>query len=382
MHRRRRGLPVGPACVLALALTLTPLAAGARSAQPAAAAVPVNFTVVDPGCTFDDVTAKAAISPAGTVRGFASFHGGSCGAVGRIWFFEGSGAQWSRSQTPWSGRVLGVAQSGSATYLLFQKLADANQGIWITNKPHGGTLTAGRRLSTFTGQNPHIFGDVIATGDKWKAVWSEQVGQGEFAPLFLFEGFTLGCMPGILKRQITFLGYDEHPSLALRGTNGADLVFERNDGAVGNSQRLLRGTVGPGCQPTWQFLSLSGPGQNRDTDPELVRTPGVNHATWVRAGRVVYASDLGGAWSIRRTSAAAGRAPEIAATGFAVFVGFTSSLNRLRMLRNSNPIGWEEFDLTAGSNPQALVSMLGTGGDATAIGASFTSNRLYAIADL
>jgi hypothetical protein len=367
--------------VLALVLSLVPLAAGARSAQPAAAAVPadfVTFTIVNPGCTFNDVTAKAATDPAGTVRGFASFHGGSCGAVGRIWFFEPSGAAWSRILTPWSGRVLGVAMSGSATFVLFQKLADANQGIWVAKKPHGGALTAGRRLSTFTGQNPHVFGDIIATGDKWRAVWSEQVGQGEFAPLFLFEGFTLGCMPGIVKRQFTFLGNDEHPSLALRGTNAADLVFERNDGAVGNVQRLLRGTVGPGCQSPWELLALSGPGQNRDTDPELFRTPGVNHATWARAGRVVYASDAGAAWSVRHTSAAAGRGPELAVTGSAVFAGFTSSVDRLRLMK-FHLGGWQEGDLTTGSNPQRLVGVFGLGASATAIGASFTSYRLYAV---
>jgi hypothetical protein len=370
MHGRRRGRSAGAACLLALALALTPLAA--------AVAQPVNFTIINPGCTFNDVTAKAASTSTGTIRGFASFHGGSCGAVGRIWFFEESGAGWARSQTPWNGRVLGVAQSGSATYLLFQKLAGADQGIWVTNKPHGGALTAGRRLSTFTGQNPHIFGDIIATGDKWKAVWSEQVGQGEFAPLFLFEGFTLGCMPGVLKRQITFLGYDEHPSLALRGTNGAELLFERNDGAVGNVQRILRGTVGPGCQPTWQFAALSGTGQNRDTDPELARTPGVNHATWVRAGRVVYASDLGGAWSVRHTSAATGRGPEIAVTSSTVFVGFTSSLDRLRIMIFRYG-GWSEGDLTTGSNPQTMVGVHPLGVSGTAIGASFTSYRLYAV---
>jgi hypothetical protein len=358
--------------LLAGAVALVPVA-------PAQAAPPPNYSVVNPGCGFDDVTAKAAISPTGLVRGFASFFGGICGSNGPIFYFEGAGSRWQgHNVSPWEGRVLAAAVSNTATYLLFQKLSGANQGIWATKRLHSGEFTAGRRLSTFAGSNPFVYGDIVVTeGEQWRAVWSEQVGEGESAPLYLFEGGTQQCMHPTTRRRITTVAYDERPALAARGAGGVELLFERNDGAVGEVRRIRRGTAA--CGHPWSFAQLSGPGRNADADPELVRIPGVNHATWVRSGRVVYANDNGGPWSVRRTSGAAGRTPELAVSDGAVFVGFTNSSNQLRMLRYRG--AWQEFDLTTG-NPQALVGVLATAGRATAFGVSFATQKLYAVPNL
>jgi hypothetical protein len=355
--------------------------AGALALVPFTAALAVphpNYTVVNPRCRFDDVTAKATTASAGPVRGFASFFGGTCGPVGAIWYFQGAGSQWQPSLTPWQGRVLGAAVSGTASYVLFQKLSGANQGIWAAKRLHTGQYTAGRRLSTFNGSNPFVFGDIVVTeGEQWRAIWSEQVGQGEFAPLYLFEGGTQQCMHPTLRRQVTTVANDEHPALAARGAGGVELLFERNDGAVGNFQRVWRGTAA--CGLPWNFAQLSGPGRDADTDPELVRVPGVDHAAWVRSGQVVYASDLGGSWAVRWASLGEGRGPEVAVWGGAVFVGFTGGSDQLRLLRYRGT--WEEIELTSG-NPQVLVGVVATGGLATALGASFISQRLYAVPDL
>jgi hypothetical protein len=367
----RRGRLLG--ALLAGVLALVPV----TSAQ---AAPPPNYGVVFPGCNFDDVTAKAAVSPNGVVRGFASFFGGTCGTNGAIFYFEGAGSRWQgHFLGSWEGRVLGAAVSDTATYILFQDLNGTNQGIWAAKHLHTGEFTAGRRLSTFNGSNPFVVGDIVVTeGEQWRAVWSEQIGQGEFAPLYLFEGGTQQCMHPTLRRQITTVANDEHPALAVRGAGGVELLFERNDGAVGTVQRVWRGTAA--CGHPWSFAQLSGPGRNADTDPELVRVPGVNHATWVRGDHVVYANDLGGAWGVRRTSGPAGRGPEITVSAGAVFVGFTSGTDQLRLLR-SHSTGWIEYYLTAG-NPQRLVGVVATGGQATVLGASFATQRLYAIPNL
>jgi hypothetical protein len=356
-----------------LAGALVPVPVTAAEAEP----LP-KFTVLSPGCGFDDVTAKAALDGTGLVRGFASFFGGTCGSSGAIWYFQGAGSQWHRTLTPWQGRVLAAAVSGTATYLLYQRLTGTNPGIWATKRLHDGTFTAGRRLSAFNGSNPFVFGDLVVTdGEQWRAVWSERVGQGEFAPLYLFEGGTQQCMHPTLRRQVTTVANDVHPALAVRGAGGVELLFERNDGAVGTVQRVWRGTAA--CGHPWSFAQLSGPGRNGDSDPELVRVPGVDHATWVRSGQVVYASDLGGPWSVRWTSIGEGRGPEVAVWRGALFVAFTSSSNQLRMLRYRD--GWEELDLTFGSR-QALVGVVAWSGFATALGASFTSQRLYAVPNL
>jgi hypothetical protein len=93
---------------------------------------------------------------------------------------------------------------------------------------------------------------------------------------------------------------------------------------------------------------------------------------------VVYASDLGGSLgSAGPASAKAGaRGRRLRRRG----------LRRLHQQLGPAPPAalpgtWEEIELTSG-NPQVLVGVVASGGLATALGASFTSQRLYAVPDL
>ena len=110
----------------------TALVVGALTAPVMAAVGPT--TVVQVGCSFDDVTADAVVTPGGVTRGFVSFHGGGCANVGLIFYFQGSGSTWTRAQSTLRGRVLAAADDGSSTFLLYQ----SSSGVWVAKRPHTG----------------------------------------------------------------------------------------------------------------------------------------------------------------------------------------------------------------------------------------------------
>ncbi|HKE99410.1 MAG TPA: hypothetical protein VKG45_10825 [Actinomycetes bacterium] len=371
---RRVGLAGLPA-VLLLTLAL---------AVPAQAAPTGPTTVVPAGCNFEAVTGDAAVAGDGVTRGFVSFHGGGCGSLGTIRYFEGSGTVWTSSGTSLRGRVLGVADDGATTFLLFQ----ATSGIWITRKAHGGPVSAGRRLSSFSAGAVFSQGDVVAFTDQWWAVWTEQVGVGEFAPSQLFQGKTIGagdCIDPINRQRITQrLTNDESPSLVLKpasaGASGADLVWSRNDGAQGLSGHIWLASAG--CSARWTSRQLSFAGR-LDLAPDLARTGGVDHAAWSRDdARVVHADDAGGTWSTH-TFNTRGLAPRVTASGPNAFVAFTNLTGHPFVAVRRGPTTWTGSDLTptAGSF-QEVVAITATGGVGTLLAASDGSDRLYAVAHL
>lgn len=362
---------------LALLGVLPALVATSATAAPTPA-----ITVVPAGCDFEDVSGDAVATADAVTHGFVAFHGGTCPSAGVIWYFEGGGSSWARSATPYRGRVLAAADDGAATFLLYQ----ASDGIRITKRTHAGALTAGRRISAFTGTNPFPTGDLVAFTNQWWAVWTEQVGSTtEGTPMQLFQGKTIGagdCIDPFDRRRITFLGTnDETPSLVLRpasaGASGADLVWSRNDGLRGESGHIWLASAD--CSAAWRSRQLSFAGRN-DLDPDLFRYAGVDHAVWTRdLASVVYANNGGGAFT-GRTFSPGGFSPRVAVSGANIFVGFQNAHQHpaLALFRG----GWTVRDLTPTAGPQRLLAVTAAGGLGTVLAASEGSDRLYAIANI
>ena len=282
---------------LLLVLSTAPVV-GALTAPAMAAVGPA--TVVQVGCSFDDVTADAVVTPGGVTRGFVSFHGGGCANVGLIFYFQGSGSTWTRAQSTLRGRVLAAADDGSSTFLLYQ----SSSGVWVAKRPHTGGLVNVQRVSTSAlGGAVFSAGDLVAFTDQWWAVWNEQVGPGgEFAPLKLFQSKTIGagdCIDPITKQQITFNPSldDERPSIVLKpasaGASGADLFFARTNGAQGTSAHIWRASAE--CDAHWDFSQLSFTGQI-DLNPDAFRSgSGINQLAFQRDGpHIVYLNNRTG----------------------------------------------------------------------------------------
>jgi hypothetical protein len=364
-------------------MLLAALLVGAAAAPVRAAIGPV--TVVQVGCDFEQVTADAVVTTGGLTRGFVSFHGGSCADLGSIWYFQGSGGTWTRAQSTLRGRVLGAADDGNSTFLLYQ----SSTGVWVAKRPHTGGLVNVQRLSTYAGGGgPITSGDLVAFTDQWWAVWTEQVGPGgEFAPEKLFQSKTIGagdCIDPIVKQRITInpTVTDEHPSIVLKpasaGASGADLFWSRNNGAQGTSGHIWRGSAG--CDADWDFRQLSFAGRI-DLNPDASRSGvGNNHVAFTRDGpHVVYLNNSSGSYRGRQFITP-GVSPRVTTSQGVVFVAYRDFRGHPFVAISRG--GWSGRDLTPGAGSQQVLAVTAAAGRGTVLAASEASNRLYAIADL
>ena len=362
----------------------TALVVGALTAPARAAVGPT--TVVQVGCDFETVTADAVVTPGGVTRGFVSFHGGGCANVGLIFYFQGSGSTWTRAQSPLRGRVLAAADDGSSTFLLYQ----SSSGVWVAKRPHTGGLVNVQRVSTRAlGGAVLSAGDLVAFTDQWWAVWNEQVGPGgEFAPLKLFQSKTIGagdCIDPITKQQITFNQSldDERPSIVLKpasaGASGADLFFARTNGAQGTSAHIWRASAD--CDADWDFSQLSFAGQV-DLNPDAFRSgSGINQLAFQRDGpHIVYLNNRTGIYRGLQFNTP-GVQPRVTTSSGAVFVAF-QDFRQHPFVAISRAGSWSGRDLTPGAGRQLVLAVTASGGRGTVLAASFSSHRLYAVADL
>ena len=129
----------------------------------------------------------AAIGSDGTVRGFMACTGNQ---YSPIIFFErfATGSHLAQA-SPFSGRVLAVAWDGiDATYVVYEQ----NSRLLIGKRvEHSGSYLPSTMLAGPAGVVPFTAG-LVASNNRWWAVWSEQVGPGgEFAHAQLFQRHTL-----------------------------------------------------------------------------------------------------------------------------------------------------------------------------------------------
>jgi hypothetical protein len=381
-HWQRIGVVIGLTGLVAGALLGLPTVA---SAAPPSFGAPV--TVVSAGCNFDEVTGDTKLSSDSVTRGFVSFLGGTCGQEPAIRYFRQSGSGWSAATSPYRGRVLAVAADGISTWLLYANFG----GIHLGRRTTAGGFAASQRLSTvgLSGAvNPT--GDLVASGGRYWAVWSEQVGPGgEFAQTELFQALTLGqghFHDGIARQRITSTttSDDIEPSLTLDPRTSGDtarviMVWNRNDGAQGLVSTLR--TASASFDGRWASRQWT-PAGTFASSPDLHAIPSqkLAVAAYVAGGRIVQASNAPATVRTNRFSRA-GSGPRTTRTLTANYTAWTSNAQHVVLARSGGAGSITfEVDLTPSAGQQQLIGVTARSGKALVLGASFTSNRLYSIA--
>ena len=386
-------LPAGTA--LALVLSWAPPSAaafaarssGGRPAGPPSrvvASVSGPATVVPAGCHFEEASGDAvasAVTTTNSTRGFVSFGGGTCARPafsGTLRYFAGHDGTWRRATSPYTGRVLGVADDTTGTYALFSN----PNGIWVGKRTTAGGFTKPVRLSP-RGNGGAVLpqGDIVAQGGGYWAVWTEQVGPGgEFAQQELFQAKTLGagaCTGAISRQRITTHHRDDaNPSLVLvpatAGRSGAHLAWDRSDGAQGTSSWLMYASSG--CNGRWRARTLFQVGIHQD--PDMTRAGSIDYLAWGHDAQLVEAEiSLAPFRSTAFAQPTAGNA-HVSVSGSTVVALFES---RGRLATRERHAGvWSLRYLTAAGAPQQAVAATSFRSAFTALGLN-TNDRLYAI---
>jgi hypothetical protein len=162
------------------------------------------------------------------------------------------------------------------------------------------------------------------------------------------------CIDPIVKQQITVNPSldDQRPSIVLKpasaGASGAELSFA--------------GQI--------------------DLNPDASRSGvGNNHVTFQRDGsHIVYLNNSSGTYRGRQF-ATPGVEPRVTTSQGVVFVAFRDFRQHpfVAIFRSG---AWSGRDLTPGAGGQLVLAVTAGGGRGTVLAASFSSHRLYAVADL
>jgi hypothetical protein len=302
-----------------LGIVLLALVTAALLAVPAGAVGRFGpaATVVDLGCWTREWSTAAALGGDGIVRGWAQGTGPPC-LDERTWFFQGAGRSWTRTRSPYRGRILDAAYDGTGAYLLYL----AVDGIRITKRTAGGVFTPGRLLSASTYE--FATGAVFATGGSWWAVWTEPTGGGGVTSLF--QAKTYGTDQA--RQRITFTGDDDDPRLARRPGGGAVRVGPRTGPAAAPPDtRSLR--VATSADGTWASRAFAQTSSRRH---DLFTSPTHTYLAWEHGQRVTVADNTSGSFR-SHTFAMPGDFPSLAASGGTLFVTYTVLVNGLSHTR-------------------------------------------------
>jgi hypothetical protein len=338
--------------------------------------------VYDPPCSFEAFSVDAAQDTAGVAHGFAQLPFGTCGNNPPIHYFEGTGATWTQETTPYHGLVMGVAWDTTGTYLLYMDFRSTAE-VRITKRLTDGTYTPGRLLST-SGASANSEGDVVATGGRWWAVWSEFAGTNP-PQLDLFQAYTIGGVAHGRQRITTHPLWDSAPKLAL--TPGSvfplTLVWVRgNTEGESATPTDLRRALG-NAAGTWSSSTLAAIGVNNFW-PDIAVVGTTTYLTWIRDGRAMYADNASGVFVSRRflTPVIEHGRSHVAVSGGVVYGGWTATVNRAFV---ASRVGgaWDGAFASPANLPrfQFLVGLVPSAGKATALNVSVTS-RLYATTEI
>ena len=291
-------------------------------------------TVVAPPCATPGA-ADAAFG-GGTIRGFASFD--ACSHA--IYYFQGGSQGYTRVLSPYRGNVLAAAADQTATYLVYVMTDAAGNpsGLGVAKRTHAGSFAGTRVLSTVAGrQIVATAADIAATGGKWWAVWTEQVGPTEFAPQQLFQAKTFGTPAD--HQQITFTGPDidnAEPSISLDG-NGAVLAWRRQTAPEMPGPSDL--WVATNANTAWSSRVFSNAG-TQNGSPDIKRIAGSTYVAFVRDGQVVESENTTGAWT-SHVFLTPGSGPRVGATFGSVFVVWNATNGRVFYARGN--VGSQSF---------------------------------------
>jgi hypothetical protein len=247
------------------------------------------------GCTIDTMNGDATVSGP-VIRGFFNFAGPGCDPDD-IWFAGGFGTTWKVQQTPYRGQVL-ASDQGSGAFVLFS----ASTGIYLGERSFGnGTyLNPPRQLSSTAPGAVPPQGAVLAGGsNSWWAVWSEQVGPGEFAQTELFQAKTYG----------NDLARTRYHQPRQRPPAGAGLPSRRRRGAGVRAHNAfgeepthsyLRLATASGTTGAWAGSQFATVGINTDPSIETtVSSSGHTYVAWLRDGQVFESDDRSGSFQAK-----------------------------------------------------------------------------------
>jgi hypothetical protein len=355
--------------LIAAALTAVLLVA---TAAPAGAVPPfgpiVTVAAAPGGCSIDAVNGDATIGGGSVIRGFFNFIGSGCDADA-IWFAGGFGTTWKVQQTPYRGQVMASDQLSGA-FVLFS----ASTGIFLGERSLGnGTyLSPPRQLSATAPGAVAPQGTILAGGSNtWWAVWSEQVGPGEFAQTELFQAKTYST--NLARTQVTSNPDNDHqPQLAFRPGGGGELVFVR-DNAFGNeaTHSYLRLATASGVTGAWAGSQFATVGINTDPSIETTIGPGGHtYVAWLRNGQPFESDNRSGSF-LARAFVAQARSTDIGVSGGRTRVVWSQEGDGTVLAERLGSGGWTKGTVyPAASRLRPLV--LGT----TVLMAS--SSRIYA----
>jgi hypothetical protein len=303
------------------------LLAGSMSASAVSPLGPAVAVLT--GCS--GVGGDAAITADGTTRGFAECSGHPYGPI--AYFRHKPGQAPFGDTTPYTGIVRAVAWDGvDSTYVVFEQNSQLKIGKRVE---HTGNYVPTTTLSTTGAGVVFYTADVVAASNKWYAVWSEQVGIGEFAHTQLFQRHTLFGVQGRTRLTVTAENVsDSQPSLA-KGTSAVIMAWRRaTDPEVpGHSQVRLARNFGSGWGP---FIVADAGKLN--SQPDVAAYAGHTYLTWIRDGAVRVADDSQGNVFVGHQFSGSGTHPRVAVSGANVFVAWTADdpANRVVLAQRTN----------------------------------------------
>ena len=330
-------------------LAMVATVGGMATAQPAAAATaPGAFGPAAVVLNCIPGGADASIAADGAVRGFATCNGG-VGEGPISYFGYRSGTAVYRQSTPWKGQVLAAAWDGvGATYVVFSD---------------NGILQIGKRLENATFSpttvlavdvDDHTTADLVASHGKWWTVWSRHSGSDPTGPLSLFQAHTLlGTQLGGKITNPPAQGADSQPALTWNGSV-LYLIWTRTANAAGAASDIWWASSTGGAWASAPFATVG----TRNSAPSAVDAAGSVRVTWVRDGRIMYASR--GTTYLTHSFASTGSNPKVGYSGGQTFLAWQHN-NSLLFVQSSGS-GWTSAVLAG--FPGVPRNVMGQGGKA------------------
>ncbi|HZG95591.1 MAG TPA: hypothetical protein VEZ46_12875 [Mycobacteriales bacterium] len=278
---------------LALALVLAPLPLSPAEASWVSA--PVTATV-SAGCRASAAYADSAFDSAGVSRSFVTWYGGTCPSA-RIRYATQSGTRGAAVASPYYGAVLGVADDGTTTWLLYR----ASDGTRVGGRTRAGAWKTSVRVTTHRSGS----GDIAAVGGRWWAVWSE--ASGSLASIY--NARTIGGTTG-RTRITTLRATDTHPALAVTPRGVAFLAFARRFASTGRREIAVFRKATPSTP--WSLKYQTADGDNHEPDVLAASDTSVT-AAWRHGTRIHMTTNRTGSF-VRRAFATPGSRPRVAAS--------------------------------------------------------------------
>jgi len=309
--------------------------------------------------------AAATTDPSGATVGYAT---GSDG----IWFIKRVGGLWTRTKTPYRGKVMDTATDNTGTYVAFTDLGTSSSSVEALRV--GKRLASGRYVPSRVIASPFSWFPVfrsaalLASGGHWRVFYdylgcSDVCGENRLQETDdAGRTWDIPSVPANLGEVTVFTrlkaAWMPNGVVALMGVTGG---IDANTGGAqttGGDVWFGRGT-GHGYNG-WAFGRLDRRADTTDVD--VVSRYMTLFVTWGRPGTVMTITNNGRAWSAPRALPAAGA---VAGTRTAVSLGHQyiawSDSTGLRLAHRVLYGPWTTTTLTRAAQPRSLATTASSG---------------------